>query len=204
MCCSPCLKNLKYAMQCIVLKELVTFTALKENKLDSCNILWACWQKGSEAGVECETIACRPYSNNEFLPTKLITLSEENRNMQLSWQHASKHLPVLGVGIVSTSARHSEPQCLTFFLWLCILHTTDTLLIHRYFPTFTHTVLCTYLCVCLSVCVYVCVHAFRAWAGSHSSSLTPNNVTIVAPGAGNLGVSPSVSKRGLTIGWMER
>lgn len=49
--------------------------------------------------------------------------------------------------------------------------------------------------------IFVCVFpVFGAGASSHSSDkrgivvLTPNNVTIVAPGAATLGVSPCVSK----------
>lgn len=62
----------------------------------------------------------------------------------------------------------------------------------------THTPCC--------VCVRACVFSMSGWSFKSFFPrsvalvvLTPNNVAIVAPGAANLGVSPSVSKRGLAI-----
>lgn len=114
--------------------------------------------------------------------TKLITLSEMG-NMPLPRQHASKHLLLL--------ERETNSTITT---------------VEHFFPngTYTHQQLTNASHTRARRFVRV-LSAFGAGASSHSSEkrgvvvLTPNNVTIVAPGATNLGVSPSVSKRGFAI-----
>ena len=180
-------------MQLIVLKEL-TVAALREDNFDSCIILWACWQKCNEASSKWRTVACMPCSHNEFLLTRLITLSEENRNMQLPWQHASKHRSV-----PRESSYQRRPDTLratmSYFLSMTLYSA------HSWFINTSHIHKHCFVRVCVSVCVCACIQSL-SWESS--SSLTPNNVTIVAPGAANLGVSLSVSNRGLTIPWMGR
>lgn len=131
----------------------------------------------------------------EEVRTEPITLSEMG-NMPLPRQHASKHLLLLGRETrITITTVHTFRMAILYFVLTSLYHTHTTDSQTQPHHRFTNT---SYTHARRFVCVF---STFRA-GGLESffqeawciAVLTPNNVTIVAPGATNLGVSPSVSR----------
>ena len=130
----------------------------------------------------------------EEVRTRPITLTEKG-NIQLPRQHASKHVLLLGrdTCIRILTAKHFPNGIVLICFCEFVSHThTHTHTHHR----FTDAAYSRFVCV------------FSIQSRSPESILpksaarfvlTPNNVAIVAPGATNLGLSPSVSEGGLAI-----